>query len=74
MYTHVCKMYIHVYMEPKNRSYMPNKSDKITLIVGVATDYYTFIHSPCCFPVANEACFWYLQLSHVGALLYIQVS
>ena len=21
------------------------------------------IHSPCCFPVANEACFWYLQLS-----------
>ena len=49
--------------QSKNRSYMPNESDKETLIMGIATDYYTFKHSPCCFPVANEACFWYLQLS-----------
>ena len=45
------------------QKYMPNESDKEMPIVGVATDYYTFKHSPCCFSVANEACFWYLWLS-----------
>ena len=39
----------------QNQSYMPNKSDKETLIVGVGTDYYTFKHLPCCFPVP-ECC------------------
>ena len=42
---------------------MPNESNKEMLNVGVATDYYTFKDSPCCFPVANKACFSYLWLS-----------
>ena len=34
-----------------------------SLSMGVAINYYTFKHSPCCFPTANEASFWYLWLS-----------